>query len=270
MPNASSSRFVFRANAIPMSGRILRIGDETVFQNIQGPPGTSLSVAGGFSQATSPGSVFRNIFSWGQCVAQSQGELKADRSHVTTITTSIQNLSAANGENVFTASQLKLTLTSVHPQDGQPSITPTEVVLGGDGGMALNKTKIVLTADLDDFRKLGSLERFEKEFQGNEAIFRKYKDRFMTREGKSPGWKQPIPRVSGGYAVCSFVSGIQWGRKKIPGNVLRLEGFGSIYFGEVIMNEYNRRFTLVRLEMGSDVQAQVAFAEGDSNGIWMP
>ena len=52
--------------------------------------------------------------------------------------------------------------------------------------------------------------------------------------------------------------------------MLRFEGFGSIYFGEVIMNEYNRRFTLVRVEMGSDVEANVAFAEGDPNGSWIP
>lgn len=270
MPNASSSRFVFRANAIPMSGRVLRIKDEPVSQNLQSPPGSSLSVVGGFCQATAPGSVFRDIFSWGQCVAQSQGELRGDRSHVTTLTTSIQKVFAANGPNVFTAGQLKLTLTSVHPATGQPTITPTEAVFGGESGMTLNKTKIELTTDLDDFRKFGTLERFEKEFQSNEAVYKKYKDRFLTREGKGPAWKQPIPRVSGGYVVCSFVSSIKWGTKKYPGNVLRFEGFGSIYFGEVIMNEYNRRYTLVRLEMGSDVEAQVAFAEGDPNGSWIP
>ena len=266
----SPSRFVFRANAIPVSGRVLKIKDEPVSQNLQSPPGSSLSVAGGFCQAISPGSVFRDIFSWGQCVAQSQGELRGDRSHVTTLTSSIQNVSAANGPNVFTAGQLKLTLTSIHPAVGQPTIAPTEVVFGGDAGMALNKTKITLTTDLDDFRKLGTLERFDAEFKNNDAVYKKYRERFLTPDGKPPSFKQPIPRVQGGYVVSSFVSSIKWGTKKIPGNVLRFEGFGSIHFGEVIMNEYNRRFTLVRLEMGSDVRADVAFAEGDPNGSWIP
>jgi hypothetical protein len=266
----SPSRFVFRANAIPVSGRVLQIKDEPGSQSLQSPPGSSLSVAGGFCQAISPGSVFRDIFSWGQCVAQSQGELKGDRSHVTTLTSSIQNVSAANGPNVFTAGQLKLTLTSIHPVTGQPTIVPTEAVFGGQAGIELNKTKITVTTDLDDFRKLGTLERFDKEFQGNEAVYKKYRDRFLTKDGKPPAFKQPIPRVQGGFVVSSFVSSIQWGKKKIPGNVLRFEGFGSIYFGEVVMNEYNRRFTLVRLEMGSDVRADVAFAEGEANGSWIP
>jgi hypothetical protein len=253
-----------------MSGRVLRIKEESISQNLQSPPGSSLTVVGGLCQATSPGSIFRDIFSWGQCVAQSQGELKSDGSHVTSLTVSIQNVKAANGENVFTAGQLKLSMLSVHPQLGQPTIAPTEVVFGGDAGLTLNRQKITLATDIDDFRKLSTMERFDAEFRGNEAVFKKYKDRFLTREKKAPAFKDPIPRVSGGYAICSFVSSIKWGTKKFEGNVLPLEGFGRIHFGEVVMNEYTRRFTLVRLQMGSDVQAEVAFAESDSNGSWIP
>ena len=264
-----SPRFVFRGNAIPMGGRILRVKEDRTPQFLQSPPSSSLTVDGGFCHATSPGSIFRDIFSWGQCVAQSQGEQKGD-SQVTVVTSSIQNVKAANGTNVFTAGQLKLTLTSIHPQRGQPSIVPTEVVFGGDAGMSLNKQKITVTTDLEDFRKLGSLEAFDSEFQGNQTTWRKYRGRFLTRDGKSPEWKQPIPRVSGGYVVCSIVSSIKWGTKTIAGNVLHQEGFGSIYFGEVLINEYNRRYTLVRLAMGSDVEAHVAYAEGDPNGSWIP
>jgi hypothetical protein len=268
--SATSSRFVFRGNAIPMGGRVLRVRDDRTPQNLQSPPGASLTVAGGFCHSTSPGSVFRDVFSWGQCVAQSQGEQKDDGTQIATLTSSIQNVRAANGTNVFTADQLKLTLTSTHPVNGQPSIVPTEVVFGGDAGMSLNKQKITLTTDLGDFRKLATLELFDSAFQTNEAIFKKYRGRFQTRDGKLPSWKQPIPRVSGGYVVCSIVSSIKWGTKKIDGNVLYLEGFGYIYFGEVLINEYTRRYTLVRLRMGSDVQADVAYAEGDSNGSWIP
>ena len=263
------SRFVYRSNAIPISGRVLKIGNDPVSQNLQSPPASSLSVAGGFCQAISPGSVFRDIFSWGQCVAQSQGEL-SDKAQVTTLTSSILNVRAVNRPHIFTAGQLKLTLSSVHPTVGQPSIVLREAIFGGDAGMALNKNKITVTDDLDDFRRLETLERFEHEFQTNDAFYKKYRDRFLARDGKAVAFKQPLPRVQGGYVVGSFVSSIKVGLKKIPGNVFRFDGFGSIHFGEVIMNEYSRRFTMVRLEMGSDVQANVAFAEGDSNGSWIP
>jgi len=61
---------------------------------------------------------------------------------------------AANGpKNVFTVDQLKLTLVSTHPAEGQPSIVPTQVVFYGDQGMFLNNQKITLSTDLDDFSK---------------------------------------------------------------------------------------------------------------------
>ena len=52
------------------------------------------------------------------------------------------------------------------------------------------------------------------------------------------------------------------------GHILRLTGFGTIYFGEVLIKDDNRRLTMVRLEMGSAVRADVAYAEADPNGNW--
>jgi hypothetical protein len=251
-----------------MSGRVLLNG-ERIWQNLQSPPASSLTVAGGFCHATSPGSVFKDIFSWGQCVAETQGEQK-NGSHTVTLTSSIQNVSARNGKNLFTAGQLKLGLTSYHPAEGQPSIVPTEVVFGPEGNMFLNEQSITLTTDLRDFQTMATLDDFDSKFQRDPETYKKYHDRFLTREGKMPEWKQPIPRVSGGYVVCSIVSSVRWGSNETPGNVLHHEGFGSIYFGEVIMNETSRRYTLVRLAMGSDVKAEVAYAEGDSNGGTLP
>ncbi len=269
-PTAVASRFVYRGNAIPIGGRILRIKEDRTPQNLQSPPASSLAETGGFCHASSPGSVFRDIFSWGQCVAESQGEEKEDGSHVTVVTSSILNVRAANGPNVFTAGELKLTLTSTHPKQGEPSIVPTDIVFGGEAGMTLNKQKLTVTVDLDDFRKMGTLQDFEAAFRGNSAVYKKYKDRFLTCDGKTPAWKDPIPRVSGGYVACSIASSITWGSRKIKGNVLYLQGFGSIYFGEVLINENNRRYTLVRLAMGSDVQADMIYAEGDPNGGFIP
>jgi hypothetical protein len=261
---STGSRFVFRGTAIPVGGRVLRVREDRTPQALQSPPASSLSVAGGFSHAVSPGSAFRDIFSWGQCLAESIGETKGDGTNVTTVTASVQNGSAANGPNVFKFGQLKISVVSIHPQKGQPSITPAEVVFTD---LSLNNQKIALNTDVDDFRKLSTLDQFDYEFRTNKALFKKYRERF---QGSSKGldFGQPIPRMPGGYVVCSLVNSIQWGSKKIPGNVLTLDGFGKIYFAEVLINDYNRRFTMVRLGMGSDVEAEVAYAESDGNGSW--
>ena len=263
-----SSRFVFRGSAVPIGGRVLGVQDDSTPYNLVSPPASALSVAGGHCDASSPGGVFRHIFSWGPTVAQSQGDKKTGGSYVTTVTTSIMNVRAANGPNAFTVDQLRLTLVSNHPAQGQPSIVPTQVVFGE--GMSLNGEKITLTSDLDDFCNMSTLERFDSEFQRNKSIFEKYRGRFLSRTSTLPEFHQPIPRVSNGYVVCSFVSAVTWQGKTTPGNVLEFKGFGRINFGEVLFNEYSRRFTLVRLSMGSDVQAEVALAEGDSNGSVMP
>jgi hypothetical protein len=203
-------------------------------------------------------------------MAQSQGDEKSDGSHVTTVTSSIMNFRAANGpKNIFTVDQLRLTLVSTHPKQGQPLIAPTQVMFHGDKGMFLNQQAITLSTDVDDFCVMSTLEKFDSEFQRNKAVFQKYRGRFLTN-GDAPEFHQPIPRVSNGYVACSLVNSIKWGSKTIDGNALQVDGFGTIYFGEVLMNEYSRRFTLVRLAMGSDVRADVALGEGDSNGSVMP
>ena len=73
-----------------------------------------------------------------------------------------------------------------------------------------------------------------------------------------------------GFVQCSIVRSITWGGQKIAGHVLTKKGFGSIYFGEMLINENNRRVTLVRVKMGSDTEAEATFAESDPNGSWWP
>ena len=266
-PTPSPGRFVFRGSAIPIGGRVLRVGEDRTPYNLQSPPASALSVAGGHCDATSCGSVFRNIFSWGQTVAQSQGDAKPDGSHVTTVTSSIQDVQAVNSPNVFIAGLLKLTLVSTYPAQGQqPSIVPQVQF----EGMTLNGKSITLGTDIDDFCRMPTLQSFDDAFQKDKSVWSKYRNRFLSRTTAPPEFHQPIPRVSNGYVVCSFVNSITWGKTTIPGNFLELTGFGKIYFGEVLINEYSRRFTMVRLSMGSNTQADVALAEGDANGSLIP
>ena len=270
-PVPTYSRFAFRGSAIPIGGRILQVKDDQTPYNLQSPPASALTVAGGHCDASSPGGVFRNIFSWGPTVAQCQGDEKPDGSHVATVTASIMNLSAANGpSHVFTVDLLRLTLVSTHPKVGQPSIVPTDVTFHGPKGMFVNQLPITLHTDLEDFRRMSTLEQFDYQFRTNEDVWKKYHDRFATGGGPLPKFKDPIPRVINGYAVCSLVNSIDWGGKTYNGNALKVDGFGTIYFGEILMNEYSRRYTLVRLAMGSDVRAEMAVGEGDSNGGWVP
>ena len=163
----TSSRFVFRGSAIPIGGRVLRVRDDRTPYNLQSPPASALSVAGGHCDASSPGSVFRDIFSWGPTCRSKPGRSKAGR--VTRYHRNLVDQECARSQsapsNVFTVDQLKLTLVSTHPKQGQPSIVPTQVMFCGDQGMFLNNQKITLSTDLDDFCRMSTLEQFDCEFK---------------------------------------------------------------------------------------------------------
>lgn len=233
-------RLIFHGNAVPFGGRIVSISGKPFLASIPGPPSSSLAVVGGWSRAPSTGSSYRDIFKWGDTVADSKGEMRADGHFITTVTSSIADVHAKNDPFSFEAGRLSITIVSDHfkPEE-EPSIAPTEIVLEG---LQLDGQPIELDRDTDLID-------------------------YPTFTGYC--LKHPSgPRTSGGYVVTSFVRSIRWKKKKIQGNVLSLKGFGSIYFGEVLMNEYNRRVTLVRLAMGSTVEAEAACAEADPNGTW--
>jgi hypothetical protein len=156
--------------------------------------------------------------------------------------------------------------------------------------MLLDGKPVRVKLDTEDFQRYSSLYEFERMYRGDEAFFRKYHGRFRRRPARrEPVFGERLPRVGSGYAACSIVSGIVWGDKEIDGHILRAEGFGNIYFGELLMEEYDRRLTLVRLHMGtaessatseadagSDeddgprADAEVAFIEVDPDGSWEP
>jgi hypothetical protein len=233
-------RFIFHGNAIPFGGRMVSISGKPFLDPIPGPPSGSLPVVGGWNRAVSKGSSYRDTFSWGATLANSKGELRADGHFITTVTSSIADVHAKNDPFPFEAGRLSITIVSDHfKPDDEPSIAPTEIVFEG---LRLDGQPIELELDKDLID-------------------------YPTFTGYC--LKHPVGRrTSGGYIVTSFVRSIRWRNKKIKGNVLSLKGFGKIYFGEVLMNEYNRRVTLVRLAMGSTVEAEAAYAEADPNGTW--
>jgi hypothetical protein len=57
---------------------------------------------------------------------------------------------------------------------------------------------------------------------------------------------------------------------EIPGHVLAVEGFGVIYFGEILLNDRERRVTMVRMKLGCANAGQAVFAENAPNGTWVP
>ena len=58
--------------------------------------------------------------------------------------------------------------------------------------------------------------------------------------------------------------------REILGHRLTIDGFGRIYFGEIVIDENMRRVTLLRFELGSPIGGEAAFVEAHSNGGGYP
>ena len=262
----SQRRFIFRGIALPFGGRVISRGGTANAQTIAGPPSSALAVVGGKHRVVSRGSSFQDVFKWGATVAQSEGVELAVGTYRTTVTSSIADVAATNKPFVFTAGLLKISMVADHTQTGQPSITPSEIVFGGDKGMSLDGLPIELEFDTD-LKDFPTFSEFEKKYREDRAFFDKYQN-VLTHPDGAGKFGDPLPRTPSGYVETSFVHRIRYKKKWRNGNVLYLKGFGRLHFGEVLMKDNNRRVTMVRLDMGSDTEADVVCAEVDPNGSW--
>ncbi len=263
-PKKDPRRFIFRGNASAISGRILNIAGEPRLECIPGPPAASLTVAGGRSRAASKGAEFLDIYKWGATLAESVGEMQADGSYVTTVRASVSGVVARNKPFEFAADSLSATLVSVHRPDAEARITARGISFGGPSGLNLEGLPIGVEFD-DDISAFPTFSEFERAYRKDQAFFAKHRDRMGLGEVR---FGSKLPRLESGYVQTSIVRSLTWKKRKIEGHVLRLKGFGRLYFGELLLNEHNRRLTMLRLAMGSEVQAEVGLAEVDPNGIW--
>jgi hypothetical protein len=78
-----------------------------------------------------------------------------------------------------------------------------------------------------------------------------------------------------GTVKCTIVQKMEWVGKphrnaKIHGHVVELPGFGSLYFGEMLLTGNSRRLTILRCQLGSPVGGEFMALDGGSNGDTFP
>ena len=49
-----------------------------------------------------------------------------------------------------------------------------------------------------------------------------------------------------------------------------LPGFGRVFFGELLIAQYSRRLTMVRMALGSDAGGSASAGDVETNGSWSP
>jgi hypothetical protein len=172
----------------------------------------------------------------------------------------------------FQAEHLAIEVESTHPQQGQPSfqLKRAEAV-----GVALTvtrssgeRTSTPIQLDFDDgLMSLPTMDRLDEEFLKNRKFFDAHAPLFAGGSDLVFG-KSRLPRTPQGYLSLSIVKQVRLGSQVVPGNVLTTKGFGTISFGLMLADGYSRRFSLVRVRMGSDPGGDMGFNAVETNGIW--
>jgi hypothetical protein len=77
---------------------------------------------------------------------------------------------------------------------------------------------------------------------------------------------------SKGIALCSLVKDIKTPcpELRVYGNVIVVPQFGTIYLGEVILKNYEREVTMLRLDLGCPTTAQTVGPAGGGGGAGFP
>ena len=218
---------------------------------------------------------FAEVFSYGECRTHARGFVE-DQNAMTTVSASVRDLRMVNRPSPgeaddlrpveFHAAVLGVSVHSTHPRRGQARI---QYATPQAEGLSLDNLPIELELRRE-FLDLDTMGEIEQRYRTDKAFFHDCRNAFMRRYSRQvPEFGSDIPRVRH-HALTSIVRAIRWGERRIEGHVLTKAGFGTIYFGEMLIHEYNRRLTLVRVKMGSDTDADGSFGESDPNGDWWP
>jgi hypothetical protein len=276
-------RFVFRGNASVIGGRIVRPSDVV----IDSPTASSLTVAGGRSQARTIGRLFGDFVRHGPAATFAEGvfddvkqqiEMTYGRVAEDTLTTSTHVTAEVHGLVVgakpqLTIKRLRAVLNSKSPAgSGEPPIG-----VGSDiaiDGAAISGHQLIVELAPAVFQKYDTRSKLYAAADDPQFVRDFGACLFMTSTtGATTAYPAGRLVQGNGTTYGTVVRSIRWADTpfagaKIDHNMVSVPELGKIFFGELLITDVSRRLTMVRLELGSPVGGAVACAEVDSDGTW--
>jgi hypothetical protein len=263
-----------------LAGKPVNLNPQTVTTHGE----SCLPWAGGVSHSVvaAPQLAFPEFISYGKCETFAEGLLEGTRT-TTTVRASVDNVRLTTSPSPtdeapdivsfsFSAANFSLALQSFYPYNGSPSfkIIPVAPVGMSLVGRAKKGADIVLPVTLNfdqQILTLSTAQEFDELFLKNREFFDEQTSRFPSHQKLVFGTSR-MPRTPQGYIVTSFVRAIQVGNDVIAGNVLARKGFGTVQFGTVLADSFNRRIMMASVKMGSDPAGSAGMCGVETNGIW--
>ena len=270
-------RFVFRGNAAAFGGRFVRPDD--VFLET---PGSCLPVVGGRSVSTfsGPAEKYKGYISFEsattfaegkfddlkKAIALTHGKVREETLVTSTVVRAEINKLVVGSEKRFTIDRAVAELKSTSPS--RFGLEPT-IPIGAAAieGLAIDGYKLRVVFDTNAFVEHDTYAKVSR-MVTKAAFAKKYGAQFFAgRAGTIKKRKQ---------IHATIATRLEWEGEKDPraeivaNNVVVVENFGKIFFGELLIIEGGRRLTLMRFELGSDGGGGAGGPDVDTNGGWSP
>jgi hypothetical protein len=265
------SRFLYHAHGVGFGGRVTRPFCDV----IEAQGATALPIVGGYASSHVDGYRFRDIVSVRSVRIHAVGTEGPRGSFNTSVSVRVEGL---NILDVITADSITARLSSLHePNQPQPRIT----AVGSDfGDLRIGGHGIKVVADSDLFFKERTHAEFKdyvtqekhRETCSKQFLWGQYDPHPKPRgEAAAPG-QDPFWPESKGLVLCSLVNSVDATDAgcESQGYTIHIPMVGTLFLGEVIVSEYARRLTMLRLEMGSPVEGRLEAASGEVDGSSYP
>jgi hypothetical protein len=271
-------RFAFRGNAVGTGARLTRIDpakDLNIVVPVQGA--CSLPVIGGESKAEvgpfsfsidKPSKLEVLRFSRASTAAVSNTSgAGASQRFVTQVQSSVKDAAIIEKVKVAAASAA---FTSVHGiRDTYPKVTPDKGSTVIDG-LVLGNRKVTVTIDAKPFQDCPTKESLIKLYGENATFRRKMFGRLGATSDKALKPPETNGIIVGTIVEKIVVEGPDDGTIKVVGYKIFWEGVGQVILGEILISDFFRRLTMIRVELGSPIGGNAAIAEIETNGQTLP
>lgn len=302
-PEPIEKRFIFLGNAVAFAAHIRRPTDH----QFKAVASSCLPVTGGLAEATSGPQSYDDLISFTSASTSAQGDYADTRTAVdfthgnfgdnelstqTFVNSRLSGLkinvkqdpppqgsaSASAGKaTTFAVDQLYARLESSSDRVNPTAFRGLNATFQGvnvDGHELLVITAPEVCTQYETYDKLVQAYHEDGDFR------KKFGSLFYSTGDEKTGigallWKPNIPN-EGGLILGTIVTELRWATTPAPGteiirNRLKIDGVGSIYFGEIFFERNSRRLTLLRFQLGSPTGADGSAVEVQSNGSpWPP
>lgn len=287
----TEKRFLFNANAVGFAAHIRRPEDFQVPTMAK----SCLPVTGGVAEGSEHNKCFRDIVSFDSVSTRATGEYKHPKE-------AVAFTHGNHGDNELpTVTIVEGTMNGFKIEIPQPVEVPgahpvvrrlkihkmsarMENESGHQRSTSFHSLEVKIegaSVDGHAFRVITSPELFSRH-DTKHKLARAFEEKgsFHDDHGHhffapSEGWDPNKIPEQNGIVLCTVVKAIEWVNGpaegcEIRGNLLKISGIGSIYFGELLIEEDSRRLTLLRFQLGSPHGGEGAAVDVQSNGSGWP